>query len=250
MCAPRSCDMRTIVIIPTYNEAQNIVPLLGEVLEQRGNMEALVVDDDSPDGTWKLVEEAQGENPRVHLLLRREKRGRGLAGLDGFKKALAMGADRIVEMDADFSHDPVYLPALLEASESADLVIGSRFIPGGRDEERGLARRAVSWLARRYLRWVLGISVSDPTSGYRCFRREALSSLMAQEITASDPFIITEILFRSRLMGLRIAEVPIVFRERRAGSSKLSALTLLRYCVKAMRLRLSEFKRGGGSAAA
>ncbi|MCX6338439.1 MAG: polyprenol monophosphomannose synthase [Candidatus Aureabacteria bacterium] len=242
--------MKTIVVIPTYNEAQNIMPLLAEVLKQPGDLEALVVDDDSPDGTWKLVEEAQVKNPRVHLLLRREKRGRGLAGLDGFKKALAMGADRIVEMDADFSHDPAYLPALLEASESADLVIGSRYVPGGSDEERGLARRAVSSLARQYLKWILWIPVCDPTSGYRCFRREALSSLMAEEIRASDPFIITEILFRSKRKGLSIAEVPIVFRVRRAGSSKLNALTLVKYCFKAMTLRLSEFKRGGGSAAA
>jgi len=242
--------MKTIVVIPTYNEAQNIMPLIGEVLRQRGDIEALVVDDDSPDGTWKLVKEAQGKNPRVHLLLRREKRGRGLAGLEGFTKALAMGADRIVEMDADFSHDPAYLPALLRASESADLVIGSRYVPGGRDEERGVMRRAVSSLARRYLKWILGLSVRDPASGYRCFRREALSSLMAGEIKAGDPFIIAEILFRSRRMGLRIAEVPIVFRERRAGGSKLSVLTLAGYCVKAVRLRLSEFKKGGGSAAA
>jgi dolichol-phosphate mannosyltransferase len=247
--APGSCDMKAIVTIPTYNEAQNILPLISEVLKQREDLEVLVVDDDSPDGTWKLVEEASGKDPRVHLLLRKERRGRGLAGVDGFRKALAMGADRIVEMDADFSHDPVYLSALLDASDSADLVIGSRYVPGGRDEERSPARRAVSALARRYLRWILGVRVCDPTSGYRCFRREALSSLMDEEIRADDPFIIAELLFRCGRRGLRITEVPIVFRERRAGSSKLSALTLAKYCAKAVRLRVAEFGKGGGNAA-
>lgn len=242
--------MKTIVMLPTYDEARNIVPLIDEALRQRGGIEALVVDDDSPDGTWKLVEEMGKKDPRVHLLRRMENRGRGLAGIDGFKLALSMGADRIVEMDADFSHDPAHLPAIIDASESADLVIGSRYVPGGRDEERGIMRRAVSSLARRYLRWVLGISVCDPTSGYRCFRREALSSLMREEIRASDPFIIAELLFRSGRLGLRIVEVPIVFRARRAGSSKLHPLTLLKYCVKALRLRLSGLKGRGNHAAA
>ncbi len=236
-------------MLPTYNEARNIVPLIDEALRQRVGIEALVVDDDSPDGTWKLVEEMGKKDPRVRLLRRMENRGRGLAGIDGFKKALSMGADRIVEMDADFSHDPEYLPALIDASESADLVIGSRYVPGGGDEERGIMRRAVSSLARRYLRWVLGISVCDPTSGYRCFRREALLSLMRKDIRASDPFIITELLFWSGRLGLRIVEIPIVFRARRAGSSKLRPFTLLKYCVKVLRLRLSGSKRRGGDAA-
>jgi dolichol-phosphate mannosyltransferase len=242
--------METIVVLPTYNEAGNIVPLLDEVLRQREGIEALVVDDDSPDGTWRLVEDVGKGDPRVHLLRRMENRGRGFAGIDGFKKALSMGADRIVEMDADFSHDPAHLPALIDASESADLVIGSRYVPGGRDEERGIMRRVVSWLARRYLRRVMGISVCDPTSGYRCFRREALSSLMRGEIRAGDPFIITELLFWSGRLGLRIVEVPIVFRARRAGSSKLHPFTLLKYCAKALKLRLSGSRRRLGDAAA
>jgi dolichol-phosphate mannosyltransferase len=242
--------MKSIVILPTYNEAGNIIPLVEEVLRQREEIEALVVDDDSPDGTWKLVEEMGKKNPRVRLMLRMENRGRGFAGIDGFKQALSMDADRIVEMDADFSHDPSYLPAIIEASESADLVIGSRYVPGGRDEERGIMRRVVSSLARRYLRWVLGISVCDPTSGYRCFRRGALASLMRQDIRAGDPFIITELLFWSGRLGLRIVEVPIVFRARRAGSSKLHPFTLLKYCVKVLALRLSASKGRGNNAAA
>lgn len=237
--------MKTIVVLPTYNEAGNVVPLVEDVLKQREGIEALVVDDDSPDGTWKLVEEMGKKDPRVRLLRRMEKRGRGFAGIDGFKQALSMGADRIVEMDADFSHDPAYLPALIEAAEAADLAIGSRYVPGGSDEERGIMRRAVSALARRYLRWVLGISVCDPTSGYRCFRRDALASLMQQDVRAGDPFIITELLFWSGRLGLRIVEVPIVFRARRAGSSKLRAFTLLKYCAKVLRLRLLGPKRRG-----
>jgi dolichol-phosphate mannosyltransferase len=231
--------MRAVAVIPTYNEAGNIVPLIREVLRQGAELEALVVDDNSPDGTGRLVREEAERNPRIHLLLRTRDRGRGSAGLAGFAKAIEMGAERIVEMDADFSHDPAHLPALLRASDSADIAIGSRFVPGGRDEERGFSRRAVSRFARTYLRRVLGLAVKDPTSGYRCFRREALAALMAAGPRARDPFIVAELLFLATRRGMRIVEVPIVFRNRREGSSKLHARTLLGYCVRALRLRLS-----------
>ncbi len=231
--------MRIIAVIPTYNEADNILPLIGEVLKQSPNLEVLVVDDYSPDGTWSLVEREAKGNSRVHLLLRKKDRGRGLAGLEGIRRAIEMRADRVVEMDADFSHDPGDLPRLLDASDGADLVVGSRYVEGGTDEERGILRRLVSLFARNYLKCVLGLKVSDPTSGYRCFGSGAFRSLMSEGISARGPFIITEILFHCHREGLRIIEVPINFRRRRTGSSKLGALTLTNYLFQAVRLRLA-----------
>lgn len=241
--------MKVIAVIPTYNEAGNIVPLVRDVLAQTDDIEVLVVDDDSPDGTWRLVEEEGKRSARVHLLRRHEDRGRGLAGLEGFRRALAMGAERVVELDGDFSHDPRHIPALLEASEKADVVIGSRYTRGGRDEERGIWRRVLSALARRYLRWVLGVRVSDPASGYRCFRREALEAVTAEPLGAKGPFIVAEIIFRCSRLGMRIIEVPIVFRERGGGRSKLRPGTLVGYLFRALRLRFQRDRgrRHGGA---
>ena len=229
--------MRTMAVIPTYNEASAIIPLVREVLEQARDIEVLVVDDDSPDGTARLVEEEAKAVSRLHLLLRRKDRGRGLAGAEGFRRALEMGAERIIEMDGDGSHDPAFIPALLYAAGPADLVIGSRHVPGGRDEERSRARRAVSALARSYLRLVLDVRVKDPTSGFRCYTRNALEVVMAEPLRARDPFIVAETLYRCSCRGMRIAEVPIVFRDRKFGRSKLGAGTLMKYLISTLRLR-------------
>jgi len=231
--------MKIVVVIPTYNEAENIIQLIREVLAQREGIEALVVDDDSPDGTWRLVEEEASRNPGVHLIRRTAKRGRGLAGIEGFKEALRLGADLVIEMDADFSHDPKHIAALVDAASSADLVIGSRYIKNGGDEERGLVRRMVSALARRYLRLVLGVKVHDPASGYRCFRRRALDALLSDDIKAEDPFIIAETLFYCARRKMRIVEVPIRFKDRRRGSAKLGVFILLPYLFRAAALRFS-----------
>lgn len=231
--------MRTVAVIPTYDEASAIIPLVREVLEQARDIEALVVDDDSPDGTARLVEEESKTIPRVHLLLRTKDRGRGLAGAEGFRRALEMGAERIIEMDGDGSHDPAFIPALLCASGAADLVIGSRYIPGGRDEDRNRVRRLASAFARRYLGIVLGVKAKDPTSGFRCYTRDALQSIMAEPLRARDPFILAETLYRCARKGMRIAEVPIVFHDRRSGESKLGAGTLVKYLFAALRLRVT-----------
>lgn len=231
--------MRTMALIPTYNEASAIIPLVREVLEQARDIEVLVVDDDSPDGTAARVEEESRAMPRVHLLLRRKDRGRGRAGAEGFRRALEMGAERIIEMDGDGSHDPAFIPALLRASGSAGLVIGSRYIPGSRDEDRGPARRVVSACACRYLRIVLGVRVKDPTSGFRCYTRDALRAITDEPLRARDPFILAETLYRCSRGGIRIAEVPIVFRDRTSGRSKLGMGTLAKYLFSALRLRVT-----------
>ena len=230
--------MKTVVVIPTYNEAKNIVLLLREVLKQDAGLEVLVVDDYSPDRTWMLVEQEARASLRVHLLLRRGERGRGRAGAEGFRKALEMGAERIVEMDGDFSHDPADLVSLIEASDDADLAIGSRYISGGSDGERGVSRRLVSSFARRYLRCVLGLGVHDPTSGYRCFREDAVRSLLSGGVSSVGPFFITETLFYCCRKGMRIVEVPISFRKRKSGRSKLGVMTLVKYLLQALKLRL------------
>lgn len=226
-------------MIPTYNEAENIGAVVSGVLSVAGaGDEVLVVDDSSPDGTGEVVEEIGRGDPRVRLLSRPGPRGRGWAGRDGFLRALQRGADRIVEMDGDGSHDPEAIPRLIEALPGADVVIGSRFLPGGKALGRGWLRGAISLVARRYIRLVLGIAVTDPTSGYRLFSRKALEKIDPATLTARDPFAVTEILYRCHRAGLRIKEVPIVFKDREKGESKLETSMLLKYFFRVLKLRL------------
>lgn len=236
--------MKTVVMIPTYNEAGNIEPLIDELLLlPLEEIEILVVDDDSPDGTGKIVARRAENDFRVRLLSRTDRRGRGRAGRAGFQMALAGRADYVVEMDGDGSHGPADLPRLLEpiGRGEAEVVIGSRFVPGGGVEGREWFRDLVSSLARCYLRLVIGTEVHDPTSGYRVFTREALEAINPGSLQAVDPFIVAEVLYRCRQKGLRIAEVPITFRPRRGGVSKLRPRTLFAYLFRAWGLRL-----GGG----
>lgn len=169
---------KTVVIIPTYNEVENIVPVLSNLLSHPLSAEAVVVDDNSPDGTAAVVRRLSSRDPRVHLLLRTGRRGRGLAGREGFLWALARGADYIVEMDGDGSHNPADLPRFIAAADAgAAVVVGSRFLPGGGAVGRGGVRDAISRLARSYLCLVLGLRLTDPTSGYRLFTRSALEAI-------------------------------------------------------------------------
>lgn len=230
--------MKYIVMIPTYNEAANIEALVRELRAMPLQPEVLVVDDNSPDGTARVVEQIAAADPHVHLLLRTERRGRGWAGIDGFKKALEMGADAVLEMDGDHSHAPRFIPSFAAKLGEADIVIGSRYVSGGADEERTLLRQVVSNCARRYLALVLGVNVQDPTSGYRMFTRAAVEKLVPL-LSARDPFIVTEILYRSKLLGLKVAEVPIEFKTRNAGESKLKPATLFKYLLRVWKLKLS-----------
>lgn len=230
--------MSVVAMIPTYNESGNIAQLIRELLALPLDMKVLVVDDLSPDGTYAIVQDIMKAEPRVQLLLRRENRGRGWAGIDGFKQALAMGAKYIVEMDADFSHPPRFIPAMLERAQSADIVIGSRYVAGGRDEHRSALRRIISALARRYLSLMLGVSLADPTSGFRLFRRAALEQIVPF-LSARDPFIVTEVIYHARTQHLSLAEVPIEFMERRAGTSKLDSSVLFKYLFRVIKLRFS-----------
>jgi len=230
--------MKVMVIIPTYNERENIDPLLEEIINLHEDIEALVVDDNSPDGTWRIVEDYSKKNPRIHLLRRTSERGRGLAEVAGFKYALEKEADYILTIDADFSHQPKYIPQFLKKIKDCDVVIGSRFLPGGGEVGRGFARRLITRLAAIYVRVLLGFKVTDPTSGYRCFKKRVLGGIDVDTLRANDPFILTEVLFRCHRKNFRIGETPIVFQDRKAGTSKLNLKILICYLLRVLSLKV------------
>jgi dolichol-phosphate mannosyltransferase len=216
----------TTVMIPTYNESGNIGTLLEQLLALKisgHTINILVVDDKSPDGTAQIVEKFAAKDSRVKLLVRTNERGRGSAGIAGFKTAMKAKSDYIIEMDADFSHDPKYIPAMLAAADGgADLVTGSRYVAGGSDPDRTAARKILSALAGFYVRTILGLKVKDPTGGFRLYRREVLETIDLDHLLSLGPSIVLETLFKTSVKGFRIAEVPIVFLDRKVGVSKLS----------------------------
>lgn len=215
--------MKTYVMIPTYNERENIENLIREILNLKiPDLHIVVVDDNSPDGTSEAVKKASKEHPEVELLLRITERGRGSAGIAGFKYALDHGADSVVEMDADFSHHPKYIPRLLEALQDADLVIGSRFTRGGEDVNRGIARRVITLLAGIYVRVLLGLQIKDVSSGYRCFKRKVLEAIELDSMISTGPSIVSEVFYRAHLKGFSIKEIPIKFEDRTRGQTKLN----------------------------
>jgi dolichol-phosphate mannosyltransferase len=233
---------RVVVTVPTFNEAENIGRLIEELLALPGGLEVLVIDDDSPDGTWRLVQEIAAREPRVHLLRRTSDRGRGAAGREGFAAALAMGADVVVEMDADFSHQPRFVPRLLDlVAGGADVAVGSRAVPGGKDLGRPLWRRLVTRAANFYIRAVLRLPVRDCNSGFRCFSRSALERIGVGGIGARGPGIVQEVLFKAHRAGLTIAETPIEFVERERGKSTLTMRTLMQGYFLVLRLRWRAF---------
>ena len=236
------------IMVPTYNERGKIEPLIDQLLALTvpgHELHVLVVDDDSPDGTGSYVTERSRAEPRLKVVVRKGRRGRGTAGIEGFREALRHGACAVVEMDADFSHDPRYLPAIIAAADAgASIVIGSRFVPGGADMDRGAFRRMLSLAAGSYLRAVLGLTVKDITSGYRLFSRSALEAMELDNMLSEGPSILQEMLYKAATKGYdTVAEVPIVFVDRRVGSSKLDAKRLIE-CLK-MALRIRKLHRRG-----
>lgn len=220
--------MKTMVVVPTYNEKENITRLIGEILSLKiEGLDILVVDDNSPDGTAAIVEEISKNDPRVHLLLRKTLKGRGAAGKDGFRYALNRGADYIIEMDADFSHDPKFIPDFLEAIKDCDVVIGSRFIKGGRDIGRGFKRSFISLLGNTYVRGVLKLKIRDCSSGYRCFRSRVLEAINLDNTVSLGPAVLHELLYKSILYGFRVKEIPIVFVDRKYERSKFNFRIML-----------------------
>ncbi|HEY2161752.1 MAG TPA: polyprenol monophosphomannose synthase [Solirubrobacteraceae bacterium] len=226
---------RVWVVIPTYNEAENIEAIVRRAASELdratpGGYTILVVDDSSPDGTGALADRLAGEVDAVEVLHRRTKNGLGQAYLAGFGAALAGGAELVIEMDADFSHDPGYLADLLEAAKEADLILGSRYVAGGGVENWGLLRRMVSRGGGLYARVILGVGVKDLTGGFKCIRREVLEGIDLESVRAEGYVFQIEVTYRAILAGFRVKEVPIVFRDRTRGSSKMSA----RIAIEAM----------------
>jgi len=216
-------QINTVVVIPTYNEAQRIAELISRILYLQPEFDILVVDDDSPDGTAGVAEGLARSTGRVRVLRHGKKSGLGRAYLDGFRYALSQkpSYERIIEMDADFSHDPGYLRDLIEAAESYDVVLGSRYIAGGRVVDWNFYRRLLSRLANLYTRFWLRLRVRDSTSGFRCFRRKVLENIGLEKILSNGYLFQIEVLFRCQGSGYRLKEIPISFIERKKGRTKL-----------------------------
>jgi dolichol-phosphate mannosyltransferase len=229
--------VKIVVTVPTYNEIENIESLVGEILAQDERIEVLVADDHSPDGTWKKVAEMGAADPRVHLLDRTTDRGRGHAGRDGFVWGLDHGADIVFEMDADFSHHPRYLPAMIAALEDHDLVLGSRRVPGGEDVGRTFVRVLLTAASNLYVQLVLGLRTKDCNSGYRGWRASALEAVQVRDAFSPGPAIVHELLYKARVKKQRMTEIPIVFHDREQGESTLRFSTLLRSYVTILRLK-------------
>ena len=230
--------MKTIIVIPTYNEKENIEKLINKIFALNIiGLEILVVDDNSPDGTAQVVKNLQSKYP-LHILERASKLGLGSAYIAGFKKALELQADRIFEMDADFSHDPDDLPAILESAKNYDLVIGSRKIAGGKIIGWGFTRKFMSNGAMWLSRILLGLKAKDVTAGFRCFNSQVLKTLNLDEIKSNGYAFQEELLYKTQKAGFTITEIPVTFIDRREGKSKLSKKDIIEFFLIILKLRL------------
>jgi len=236
------------VCIPTYNERENVeaiaTRLLGVFDAAAIDGHLLVIDDGSPDGTGAIADALAAHEPRIHTLHRTEKTGIGPAYRAGFRHAMAHGADLLMEMDCDLSHDPAAVPSLVAASASADLVLGSRYVKGGGVQDWGLIRRIISRGGSLYAQLILGVHVRDLTGGFKCFRREVLEALPLDEVASAGYVFQIEMTYRAILDGFRIVEVPITFTDRTRGSSKMSRAIVLEAIWRVPKLRRLRKQRG------
>ena len=235
--------VRITVCLPTYNERENLERMLralGEVLPETARV--LIIDDNSPDGTGAVADSLASELPFVDVLHRPRKDGLGPAYIAGFRRALADGAELVLEMDCDFSHDPKDVPRLLAAAEDADLVLGSRYVEGGRVEDWGALRRFVSSGGSLYARVLLGVGVGDLTGGFKCYRREVLETIDLDAITSAGYAFQIETTYRALLAGFRVTEIPIAFADREAGTSKMTKRIFLEAVWKVPALRLAALR--------
>jgi dolichol-phosphate mannosyltransferase len=213
---------RVLVVVPTYNERVNVPLIVPAILGQDPRIDVLVVDDNSPDGTGELADRLAAENPRVHVLHRGQKEGLGKAYIAGFRWALDHGYDLVFEMDADFSHDPRFLPTFLDAIQDADLVIGSRYKTGVNVINWPISRLLLSLGANQYARLVTGLPLADSTGGFKCFRRQVLEAIPLERVRSNGYAFQIEMSYRAWKKGFRLKEVPIVFTDRVEGQSKMN----------------------------
>jgi dolichol-phosphate mannosyltransferase len=232
----------TWVVVPTYNEAENLPRIAPQILERLPGATLLVVDDSSPDGTGRLADELAAANERVRVLHRPGKQGLGRAYVDGFKRAITDGAERVVQMDADFSHDPQYLPGLVDALESADLAIGSRYVRGGGVRNWSFMRRFVSRGGSTFARIVLRLGPHDLTGGFKAWRRDMLAATPWQMLHSGGYVFQIEMTYLAARRGARIVERPIVFVDRLVGVSKMSRRIIVEALIVVLRLRWQQFR--------
>jgi dolichol-phosphate mannosyltransferase len=229
---------RALVIIPTYNESENLPRLIPSVLSRDPRLDILVVDDGSPDGTGTLADEIAAAEPRVHVVHRAGKLGLGTAYIAGFKWGLERGYDVLFEMDADFSHDPIHLPQFMEAVERYDVVLGSRYLHGRVTVVNWpIGRLLLSYFANVYAGWVTGLPVADATGGFKCFRREVLQSIALDRVESNGYSFQIEMSFRAWKKGFRLGEIPIMFVDRDVGESKMSKKIIREAVWRVWRLR-------------
>ena len=235
--------MKITVVVPTYNERDNIETLAGMILSQDERVDILFVDDNSPDGTGDIADRLASSTSRVKVLHRAGKLGLGSAYREGFRTALDNGADYIVEMDADFSHDPAMLPLFIEKMSEYDLVIGSRYINGVSVVNWPIRRLILSYCASVYTRLITGLHLSDCTGGFKCFRRNVLESLDLESIRSDGYSFQIEMNYRCHERGFRIGEIPIIFVDRHAGSSKMSKQIVREAVLMVWKLKLGSLSR-------
>ena len=230
--------MKAVLVIPTYNEHENIEKLATEVLSKDNSIHILIVDDNSPDGTGELADRMAAADDRIHVLHRKGKLGLGSAYREGFRLAIDQGADYIVEMDADFSHDPAVLPRFFEKMSDYDLVIGSRYLNGVSVVNWPLRRLMLSYFASVYTRVITGLRISDCTSGFKCFNRKVLEAIDLNRIRSDGYSFQIEMNYRCVEKGFRVGEVPIIFIDRHAGSSKMSKKIVREAVIMVWKLKL------------
>ena len=240
---PALKPIKPIVVIPTYNERDNLEKLVGQILSLDPAIELLVVDDNSPDGTGELAERLAAETGRVHVLHRKGKLGLGSAYREGFAKALDAGADLVVQMDADFSHDPAMIPYLFEETRHADLVIGSRYLNGVSVVNWPLRRLMLSYFASVYTRIITGLTISDCTSGFKCFRADTLRGIDLAAVRSDGYSFHIEMNYRCKEKGFHISEIPIIFIDRHAGTSKMSKRIVREAVFMVWKLKLGSLLR-------
>ena len=235
------------VVLPTYNEAENLGPISAAILERLPEATLLVVDDGSPDGTGQLADDLAGTDSRVRVRHRTAKQGLGKAYLDGFGLAIAGGAGIVIQMDADFSHDPAVLPSLIGPilADQADLVIGSRYVTGGGVRDWGIVRRVISRGGSLFAKIVLGLKPHDLTGGFKAWRSTTLAGIPFDGVHAGGYVFQIEMTYRASRLGARVAEVPIVFQDRRAGQSKMSRRIIIEALIVVLTLRWDELRGHG-----
>ena len=206
-------------MVPTYNEKDNIRDLINDILNLGKFIGVVIVDDNSPDGTSEIVESMKQNEPRIHLITRKDEKGRGTAGIQGLLYAIEQNVEYVIEMDADYSHHPKYIPDLLNVMDEYDISIGSRLIEGGTEKGRNFLRIGITQFAGWYIRMILGVDIKDCTSGFRCFKAKVLKSINLENMVSVGPSIVEEILYACHLEGFKIKEIPIIFEDRTKGSS-------------------------------